>query len=319
MSPRFPLFNVFWQGEGDAGASSGVGGSGGTSSSDSGGGGSGDGDGGGGGGGDGIGSVSAAPGATGPSGGLSGFSVAGVNAPGPSIGGGATSSSPGGGQAAPGIGPAGGVSTAGAVGGGVSGGGHGFGGDQANVAAINNILHSVGVQGQNPAVVNLLREAGLLGGGQGGVLGNLRFAAPSGTVTASPIGPPSMNTAEITALNQALAALHSGIGGSGGLGTPAAPAPAPPTAAPSPTATAVTSPRAAPAAPPAHLGLGTPAAIGNVGGDTSTPASPFSGGANPSLADLASTFLGGNKVPPASTGAAGGSFGPSPWMMGGTT
>ena len=284
MSPRFPLFNVFWQGEGDAGASSGVGGSGGTSSSDSGVGGSGgtsSSDSGVGGSGDGIGSVSAAPGATGPSGGLSGFSVAGVNAPGPSIGGGATSSSPGGGQAAPGIGPAGGVSTAGAVGGGVSGGGHGFGGDQANVAAINNILHSVGVQGQNPAVVNLLREAGLLGGGQGGVLGNLRFAAPSGTVTASPIGPPSMNTAEITALNQALAALHSGIGGSGGLGTPAA--------------------------------------IGNVGGDTSTPASPFSGGANPSLADLASTFLGGNKVPPASTGAAGGSFGPSPWMMGGTT
>ena len=314
MSPRFPLFNVFWQGEGDAGggdagASSGVGGSGGTSSSDSGVGGSGDG----------IGSVSAAPGATGPSGGLSGFSVAGVNAPGPSIGGGATSSSPGGGQAAPGIGPAGGVSTAGAVGGGVSGGGHGFGGDQANVAAINNILHSVGVQGQNPAVVNLLREAGLLGGGQGGVLGNLGFAAPPGTVTASPIGQPSMNTAEITALNQALAALHSGVGGSGGLGTPAAPTRAAPTPGPSPTATAVASPTAAPAAPPANLGLGTPAAIGNVGGQTSSPASPIGGGFGGSLSDLASMFAGGNKVPPASTGVGGGSFGPSPWLTGGTT
>ena len=249
-------------------------------------------------------------------GGLEGMSVQGVNAAvtGP------TSSAPGGGQAPPGVGPRGGVSTAPTVGGGPGTGGNaggtagggpgGLGQNAMNQAVINNVLRSIGVQGQNPAIVNLMREAGLIGVPRGALTGVPTATTP---IAVSP-NEPTVQTADINALNQALAALHSGIGGSGGLGTPVAHAPS----APAPSATAV---RGGPApgptrgAPPGNLGIGAPAAIGNVGGDP--PSDPFaSGRIDPSLGDLASAFLGGGKSQPASAGMAGGNFGRSPWMMG---
>ena len=144
---------------------------------------------------------------------------AGPGSPGAAPGGGGAVGG-GGGTGAPGSGGGGGGATGPGASTGGAGGGGSTGGNAGGTAGGGHGGGQFGaVTGMNPAVVNQLIQAGLLGLGHGGVLGGLESAAPAGHVGVSPIGPPSLAPSVVSQLNSGLsglAAAHATQGGQAG-------------------------------------------------------------------------------------------------------